>query len=84
MGNVAAGKDTDDEGESLNDVETALNKMGIALRSSKNEWRSFEDVLDEVASKWDKFTGTQQDQIATAIAGTRQRENFRALMRQLG
>lgn len=80
MSNVAAGKDTDDEGESLNDVETVLNSLNIALRSSKGEWRSFEDVLDEVAAKWKSFSDTERSHIATAIAGTRQQENFRALM----
>ena len=80
MSNVAAGKDTDDSGEVLNDVEKTLNKMGIALRSTKGEWRSFEDVLDEVAKKWKDFDETKQSQIATAIAGVRQQENFRALM----
>lgn len=80
MSNVAAGKDTDDEGEVLNDVEKALNSYGIALRNSKKEWRSFEDVLDEVAEKWKQFSGTEQSHIATAIAGTRQQENFRAMM----
>lgn len=80
MSNVAAGKDTDDEGETLNDVEKALNAHGIALRKSQKEWRNFEDVLDEVALKWDKFTSTEQSHIATAIAGTRQQENFRAMM----
>lgn len=80
MSNVAAGKDTDDEGEVLNDVEKTLNSLNIALRSSKGEWRSFEDVLDEVAEKWEKFTGTEKSHIATAIAGTRQQENFRAMM----
>lgn len=80
MSNVAAGKDTDDDGEILNDVEKSLNKMGIALRSSKGEWRSFEDVIDEVAGKWKNFTDTQRSQIATTIAGTRQQENFRAMM----
>lgn len=80
MGNVAAGKDTDDEGEALNDVEKTLTGYGIALRSSLKEWRSFEDVLEEIAAKWNEFSGTEQDKIATAIAGTRQRENFRALM----
>ena len=54
--------------------------MGIALRSSQNEWRNFEDVIGEVAEKWSQFDSTQQSQIATAIAGTRQQENFRALM----
>lgn len=80
MSNVAAGKDTDDEGEVLNDVEKTLNSLNIALRSSKGEWRSFEDVLDEVAAKWSNFTDTERSHIATAIAGTRQQENFRALM----
>ena len=71
LSNVAAGKDIDDEGESLNDVETSLNKIGIALRSSQNEWRNFEDVLDEVAEKWTTLDSTQQSQVATAIAGRR-------------
>lgn len=82
MSNVAAGKDIDDNGESLNDVEKALNKQGIALRSAKGEWRSFEDVIDEVAQKWKNgtFNDIQKSQIATAIAGVRQQENFRAMM----
>ena len=80
MGNVAAGKDTDDMGEPLNDVEKTLNGFGIALRTSENEWRNFEEVLDEVAAKWDDFASPEQSKIATAIAGVRQQENFRALM----
>ena len=80
MSNVAAGKDTDDTGEKLNDVEKALNAQGIALRSAKGEWRSFEEVIDEVAGKWKKFNDAQRSQIATAIAGTRQQEIFRSLM----
>ena len=80
MGNVAAGKDTDDMGEPLNDVEKTLNKMDIALRTSRGEWRNFETVLDEVAERWKDFNSTEQSQIATAIAGVRQQENFRALM----
>lgn len=80
MSNVAAGKDIDDTGESLNDVEESLEKVGIRLRDSQDEWRNFEEVIDEVAGRWDDFTSTQQSQVATAIAGTRQQENFRALM----
>lgn len=80
MSNVAAGKDTDDEGEALNDVEKVLNKLDIKLRDSVGEWRNFEDVLDEVADKWKNFAEVERSQIATAIAGTRQQETFRALM----
>lgn len=80
MSNVAAGKDTDDDGEKLNDVEKALNKLGIKTRDAQKEWRNFEDIIDEVAGKWKKFADTEQSQIATAIAGTRQQEIFRSLM----
>lgn len=82
MSNVAAGKDTDDEGEALNDVEKTLNKLDIKLRDSVGEWRSFEKVLDEIAEKWKNgtFNDVEKSQIATAIAGVRQQENFRALM----
>lgn len=80
MTNVAAGKNTDDEGESLNDVETSLKKNNIELRKSTGEWRDMMDVISEVASKWDKFNDVQRDQISTAMAGTRQREIFLSLM----
>lgn len=82
MSNVAAGKDTDDEGESLNDVEKTLTKLDIKLRDSVGQWRSFEEVLDEVAEKWNNgvFNDVEKSQVATAIAGVRQQENFRALM----
>lgn len=80
MSNVAAGKDIDDEGESLNNVETVLNKLNIKLRDSTKQWRNFEDVLDEVADKWSTFADTERSQIATAIAGTRQQETFAAMM----
>lgn len=82
MSNVAAGKTTDDEGEALNDVEKTLKKLNIRLRDSAGEWRNFEHVLDEVAEKWNNgvFNEVEKSQIATAIAGVRQQENFRALM----
>ena len=49
MTQVAAGKEIDDAGETLNDVEITLNRAGIALRSSKNDWRDMYDVLNDVA-----------------------------------
>lgn len=80
MTQVAAGKEISDEGESLNDVEKTLNRAGIALRSSQNDWRDMYDVLDEVATKWKDLEDTQRSQIATALGGTRQKEVVLALM----
>lgn len=85
MNNVAAGKFVDDEtGESLNDVETVLNELGIALRNADGQFRESGDVLDEVASRWQYFDNTAQHAIATAFAGTRQQEKFIVLMENYG
>lgn len=69
MGNVAANKDTDDNGESLNNVQTVLDKLNIHLRDSQGNFRNFGTVLDEVANKWKSYTNVEQNQIGTAIAG---------------
>lgn len=76
MSNVKAGVTVDENGESLNDVEKVLNKIGVALRDNDGEWRDFYEVLDEIANKWDSLSSTQQSQVTTAIGGTRQRENI--------
>lgn len=81
MNNVAAGNFVDEEtGESLNDVETVLNELGIALRDVNGEFRNSDNVLDEVASKWETFDSVAQHAIATAFAGTRNQEKFLTLM----
>ena len=85
MNNVAAGKFVDDEtGEALNDVETVLNELGIALRDANGLFRNSGEVLDEVADRWNEFDNTAQHAIATAFAGTRQQEKFIVLMENYG
>ena len=85
MNNVAAGKFVDDEtGESLNDVETVLNELDIALRDANGQFRNSGEVLDEVAQRWKSFDNTAQHAIATAFAGTRQQEKFIVLMENYG
>ena len=85
MNNIKIGRFIDDEtGESLSDTEKVLNKLGIQLRDTENTYRSFDDVLDDVGSRWKDFTKVEQNAISVAIAGTRQRENFEALMNNYG
>lgn len=76
---VAAGVDIDDEGESLNEVDTVLRRLGISITDTAGNFRNMGDVLDEIGSKWNEYTNVEQAQIATAIAGTRQRENLLVL-----
>lgn len=85
MGNVKAGRFVDDEtGESLNDVEKVLGKLGISLRERNGDFRNFGVVLDEVGQKWNSYSNVQQRALATAFAGTRQSEKFVVLMENYG
>lgn len=78
--NVKIGQFVDDDGESLSDVETILNSVGIKLRDTNQEFRDFETVLDEVAKRWNTYSSVQQAAIAKAFSGTRQQNRFLALM----
>ena len=60
--------------EALNDVEKVLDSIGIKIRENANEFRDLEDVLDEIANKWDTYDDTTRNAIGTALFGTRQRE----------
>jgi len=88
FGNVKSGAystlnisgDADTESASLNDVEKVLKNIGVSLRSSNLEFRSFSEVLDEISEKWVNLDNVSKNAIATAFAGTRQRESFLVLM----
>ena len=85
MNNIKIGRFIDDEtGESLSDIEGVLNGLGIQLRDTENTYRNFDDVLENVGSRWESFTKAEQNALSVAIAGTRQRENFEALMNNWG
>lgn len=64
----------------LNDTEAVLSKIGIRIRSASGEMRSFMDVLDDVAEKWDTLDDVSRNAISTAMAGTRQKEIFASII----
>lgn len=74
-GNVKAGvfsgmaEDGEDTSESLNDVEKVLNAIGIQIRSTSTEMRGFDEVLDDLAEKWDNLNDVERNAVATAMAG---------------
>ena len=86
IGNVKAGKfvatqedmaseDYNEEVyDSLNDVETVLDAIGIKLRQNVNTYRETEDVLKDIADIWKTLSDTEQGAVANALGGTRQRE----------
>lgn len=64
----------------LNNVESQLAYVGIALRTTTGELRSTEDVLDDLGKKWDTLNSNQQAAVAKALAGTRQQSRLIAMM----
>lgn len=50
------------------------------MRDSEHEFRNVGDILDDVAVKWNKLDSVEQNQIATAISGTYNRNTFIATM----
>lgn len=64
----------------INNVETQLNYIGIALKNQNGELRSTEDVLDDLGKKWDTLNTNQQAAVAKALAGTRQQSRLIAMM----
>jgi hypothetical protein len=64
----------------LNEIEQVLRSVGIELRESAESFRNIDEVIKEIASKWSTFTDVQKSGVSTAVAGTRQRENFLVLM----
>ncbi|MEY8433758.1 phage tail tape measure protein [Lachnospiraceae bacterium 48-42] len=84
MSDIKAGKlelvDEDGTTETLSDVETVLNNIGIQLRDSANEFRGYDKVLDDTAEKWDNLSSVQQAAVSKAFAGQRQANRFKLLM----
>ena len=83
---IARMRELGDYGETLagdtdiNNVESQLAYVGIALRNTEGELRSTEDVLDELGKKWDTLDKNQQAAVAKALAGTRQQSRLIAMM----
>lgn len=72
--------DEDGTTEVLSDVEQSLKNVGIDMRSTITDFDNAGDVLDNLYAKWDSLNGIQQNAIANAFGGVRQKERFLALM----
>ena len=83
---IARMRELSDYGETLegdtdiNNVESQLAYVGIALRNNEGELRSTEEVLDELGKKWETLDKNQQAAVAKALAGTRQQSRLIAIM----
>ena len=72
--------DAEGEAYSFNKVDTALQSVGISMKTVDGQFRSFTDVIIELGEKWNELDTTQQRYIATQFAGNRQQSRFLALV----
>lgn len=73
---------TTDEGETVdvNKIDTALKSVGIRLTDTEGQMRALDDVLLDLAKKWNSLDSMTQRYLATMAAGSRQQSRFIALM----
>ncbi len=70
----------EEDAENINDIEKVLNAIGITIRKNNMEMRAWTDVLADLNEKWITLSDVEKNAIATAMAGTRQRNSFLTLM----
>lgn len=58
----------DSEGEelSLNKVDKALKSIGVSLQDTNGQFRDFDEVILELASKWDTLDTNAQRYLKVA------------------
>ena len=72
--------ETLDDGTNLNKYSEALAKVGISIFESNGELKAMDNILDEMAVKWESLDNAQQVALAQTVAGVRQYTQLIALM----
>ena len=77
---IDAGEDMDDIEIKASNAEKALGEIGVSVRGSTGEFKELEDILGEVASKWDILNNTEKQMISEQLAGNNRRNYFISMM----
>lgn len=71
---------TDEFGVTLSEVTAKMKAMGVEILDQNGELKDMDDILSDVASKWNDWSRGQQVAAARVMAGTQQYSRFIALM----
>ena len=76
----------DEEGEiiDVNKIDKALKSVGLSLKGFVTGEEGLDDVLLQLAERWDSLDIVTQRYIATQAAGSRQQSRFLAMMSDYG
>lgn len=72
--------ETLEDGTTLNKYSEALQKVGISIYDANGGLKNMDNILNEMAAKWDTLSDTQQVALAQTVAGVRQYNQLIALM----
>jgi len=73
-------EETGEMNEDLNQVQTAIESVGIEFTDASGQIRSFYDITEDLSVIWDDLDKNTQAYIATQAAGVRQQNRFFAVM----
>ena len=74
------GEDSEGEAININKIDAALQSVGLSLKGFLRGEEGLDDILLQLASKWDTLDIATQRYIATMAAGSRQQSRFLAMM----
>ena len=69
-----------DDGTSLGTYSAALATVGVNIKDSNGGLKEMDQILNEMAAKWDTLSKDQQVSLAQTVAGVRQYTQLIALM----
>lgn len=77
---VKLGATMDEEGQDISNVDKLLKEYNIDLMGTTNNLENMEALLDTLGARWKNYTAAQKSEIATIVAGVRQRDKLIATL----
>ncbi len=65
----------------ISNAEASLRAVGVEVRSSSGEFRDLDSTLGDLSDKWDSISDTEKSNISFEVAGTRQTNIIKSLMK---
>lgn len=65
----------------ISNAEASLRAVGVEVRSSSGEFRDLDSILGDLSNKWDSISDTEKSNISFEVAGTRQTNIIKSLMK---
>lgn len=72
--------ETLDDGTTLNKYSSALQAVGIDIKTANGDLKDMDDILDELGEKWDTLHRDEKMALAQTVAGVRQYTQLISLM----